>query len=382
MGDSIPVVAVFGTRPEIIKLAPVFEALDDTPGIRLVRCSTGQQSDLLPAFVEAFNVQLDYDLGVMFEGQSLNQLLARLIAAVDPVLERHAPAAVLVQGDTTSALAGALAARHRAIPVVHVEAGLRTGDPDNPFPEETNRRLISHIASLHCAATAGNRQSLIDEGIAESAILVTGNPIVDALQVLGQGGVTAEVDRILETLDGRALVLLTTHRRENFGARMTGYLETIRRFVERTDDVELIFPVHPNPNVRSAAREIFEDTPRVQLTAPLAYSDFIRLLSQARLILSDSGGIQEEIVCVGKPLLILRSITERPEVLDTGLARLVRSPEQLAAELNDILAPESWCNQIVLGANPFGDGQSGPRIAAAIAAFLSERTPAGAGSPT
>ncbi len=381
MDNSVAVVAVFGTRPEIIKLVPVFEALADTPGVRLITCSTGQQADLLPAFVEAFHVKVDHDLDIMFDGQSLNQLLARLIADIEPVLARHVPAAVLVQGDTTSALAGALAARYRAIPVIHVEAGLRTGEPDNPFPEETNRRLISHIASLHCAATVGNRQSLMDEGIADGAILVTGNPIVDALQKLGQGnGVTAEIDRILNTLDGRKPVLLTMHRRENFGARLTGYFETIRGFVERNDDVELVFPVHPNPEVRNTAREIFEDVPRVNLIQPLAYPEFICLLRQAWLVLSDSGSIQEEVAGLGKPMLILRSVTERPELLETGLARLVRSPGQLATELDEVCKPDSWCTRITPGPNPFGDGRSGPRIAAAIATFLLEHAHVGDGS--
>ncbi len=383
MVDGATVLAVFGTRPEVIKLVPVFRALQHDPRIRLLCVSTGQQADLLPGFITDFRVSLAHDLGLMFAGQSLNDLLAHIVSGVDPLIERYTPDAVLIQGDTISALGGALTGRLRQVPVVHVEAGLRTGDPDSPFPEETCRRLISHVAALHCAPTEGNRCTLRNEGIDESAIIVTGNPVVDAVRALSvESPISSEIRAILDTIEGRRLIALTMHRRENFGPRIRGYLGIIRTFVEQNDDVCVVFPVHPNPGVQAVAQELFEGVTRIRLTRPLGYTDFIHLVTHAWLVVSDSGGVQEEVASLGKPMLIVRAVTERPEIVEAGMARLAETPQHLGEALRDARAPDAWCTQVKATQNPFGDGQSGARIAAAIADFLFERRQASAGLRT
>ena len=371
MDGIATIICIFGTRPEIIKLAPVLRALDDNDRIRVIRIATGQQADLIPMFLESFQLRIDHELASMRAGQSLNSLLAKLIAALDPLIERHAPRAVLIQGDTTSALAGALVARFRRVPVIHVEAGLRTGDFNSPFPEESNRTLISHVASLHCAATPGNAQTLVEEGVPESDIVLTGNPIVDAVVTI------AKIDRpsqrarqLVRQVGDSKIIVLTAHRRENFGERLTGYLTIIKDFIKTNPDTTLVFPVHPNPVVQETAKGILTNTPRVRLIEPLDYPDFVFLLKQAWLVVSDSGGIQEEVAAVGKPLLVLRTTTERPEAINSSIARLASSPEVLADELTEASRRDSWCARVAPIRNPFGDGNSGPRIANAVAEFL------------
>jgi UDP-N-acetylglucosamine 2-epimerase (non-hydrolysing) len=311
----------------------------------------------------------------MVANQSLNQLLAKLIGALDRVIERHSPAAMVIQGDTTTALAGALSARFRAVPVIHIEAGLRTGDANNPFPEESNRRLISHISSLHLAPTRGNLAQLTREGIAESDIVLTGNPIVDAIHSLDDTAVASEgLRRTLEELGNYKIIAMTTHRRENIGTRLSGYLHTVKAFVEKHPDVALVIPVHPNPLVGECVRRILTEAERVRLIAPLSYMDFYCLLRAAWLVLSDSGGVQEEVISLGKPLLVLREKTERPEAIETGTARMARTPHDLAEELATAILADSWCTRIKSVANPFGDGYSGKRIAQAITEYLSDRS--------
>jgi len=373
------VLAVFGTRPEVVKLAPVLAALRQHPEIRTITVASHQQVDLLPAFLRSFTVTPDHSLDVMADGQPLNRLLAQIVEGLDAVFDKVAPDMVVVQGDTTTALAGAMAARMRQIPVTHVEAGLRTGDLNNPFPEESNRRLISASASLHCAATSGNVETLIAEGIAPAAISLTGNPIVDSLhQVLAADRPSPAATDLLAELDGRRLVLLTLHRRESFGAVMVRLLEVLRDFVERHPDVALVFPVHPNPAVRTAADSVLGDAPRVRLVAPLDYADFLHLFRHAWLVASDSGGVQEEAPTIGTPLLILRDVTERPESVACGAARLVgRTPERLAAALEDAVTGD-WARSVGPVDNPFGDGRSGRRIADVIVARLDATQPTAA----
>jgi UDP-N-acetylglucosamine 2-epimerase (non-hydrolysing) len=375
--NAAPIIAIFGTRPEVIKLTPVLRALEHDARIRVITLTTGQQADLIPTFLESFRLKIDHELDVMRADQPLNTLLAGVLASVDPVIERHAPRAVLVQGDTTSALGGALAARFRGVPVIHVEAGLRTGDFNSPFPEESNRTLISHIASLHCAATLGNAQTLISEGVPEANIVLTGNPIVDAVLALVEiHRPSAMLEPVMARLKGLKMVVLTAHRRENFGDRLAGYLTVIKEFVLQNSATALVFPVHPNPAVQKAARDILADTPRVFLIEPLGYPDFVLLLKRAWLVLSDSGGVQEEVASLGKPLLVLRNKTERPEAIDSGLARLADSPDRLAGELAIASRDGSWCTRAAPIANPFGDGHSGPRIAEAVADFVFGRSDA------
>ena len=371
MQQIAPILVVFGTRLEVIKFAPVVRARKLDQRLRVFCVSTGQQADLLPEFVDEFDLTVDKSLDLMVAEQSLNQLLAKLIESLDQVIEQYSPAAVIVQGDTTTALAAALSARYRAVSVMHVEAGLRTGNFHCPFPEESNRKLITHLSALHFAPTQGNVDTLLSEGVQPSDIVLTGNPIVDALQPLvDTARPSVEFGKFLDGLKDMKIIALTAHRRENIGDRLNGYLETIKQFIARKPNNVLVVPVHPNPEVQRDVRSKLGNTQRIKLIAPLNYIDFFCLLQRAWLVLSDSGGIQEEIITIGKPLLILREQTERPEAIESGCARLARTPEELEAELQTAAQPGSWCEQISPGINPFGDGNSGPRIAQAISAFV------------
>ena len=369
------ILTLFGTRPEVIKLAPVVHALEARPKYwRTINVSSSQHTDLLYPFARRLDVRIDRDLAVMKPGQTPNEILARVLAGLDPLLAAERPDLVLVQGDTTTALAGALAAFHRGIPVGHVEAGLRSGNATSPFPEEMNRRLVTRLARYHFAATRTNADTLMAEGVPEHWIVMTGNPVVDSLHaILKDHEPSARLNEVLAPLKGLRLIALTTHRRESFGSTMEGHLSVLRRFVERHEDLALVFPVHPNPAVRAAAEAALSGAPRVLRLDPLEYPDFIQLLSRAWLIVSDSGGVQEEAPTLGKPLLVLRENTERPEVLDCGVGRLVgNSPARLESLLEEALVDAAWFERARTAPNPFGAGDSGPRIAAAIERLLAE----------
>jgi UDP-N-acetylglucosamine 2-epimerase (non-hydrolysing) len=372
------VLILFGTRPEVIKLAPVIRAFEDLGGvIQTQNVASAQHTELLYPFCETFGVRIDADLQVMRPDQSPSEVCARVLVALDPILAEQRPDMIIVQGDTTTAFAGALAGFHRRIPVGHVEAGLRTDDPTIPFPEEMNRRLITRAATHHFAATEHNRRTLVAEAVPEPNIFVTGNPVVDAVGEIRQrprsGG---ELSGLLERSEGLRRIALTTHRRESLGPIMRENLAVLRRFVELHDDVALLFPVHPNPSVVSSAHRILDGHPRIHLMDPLSYVDFIHLLSESWLIVSDSGGVQEEAPTLGKPVLILRENTERPEAVESGVARLVGGrPETLAAMLDEIDRDPSWLARVKQITNPFGDGHSGPRIASIVASLLDIEIP-------
>ena len=375
LAEQFTVMAVFGTRPEIIKLAPVLKELGSRPErFDRIAVTTSQHADLSRPLLELFDIRIDFDLQVMRPGQSLNQLCAGAVSKIDTVLCQRRPNIVLVQGDTTTALAGALAAWHQQIPVGHVEAGLRTGKPDNPFPEEMNRRLISHLASVHFAATAENANTLMSEGVPKDSIALTGNPVVDAVEtVLHSAQASRSVTDLIGSFAGRRIIVLTTHRRESFGPIMRDNMLALRNFVVERDDVSLVFPVHPNPAVRAAASEILAETPDVHMLDPLNYPDFIHLLANAWLIVSDSGGIQEEAPSLRKPLLIIREDTERQEALECGIARLVSGgPQMLALTLEALDRDDAWIESAKDIQNPFGRGDSASRIVAAIEEFLSD----------
>lgn len=367
---------IAGTRPELIKVAPVLSQLRRDERLRAVMVSTAQQADLLPAFLGLLDRNVDYRLDVMSAGQSLNALLSKTIAALDPIIEEVRPDLVVVQGDTTSALAGALAARMRSVPVAHIEAGLRTGDPENPFPEESNRRLISHVATLHCAPTGRNREQLLREGIALEDIVVTGNPVVTSMRnAIQMSQASPQLDALREKLEGLKPVVLTTHRRESFGTTLDRNLRTLRAFVMAHPDTALVVPVHPNPAVKQNVERILSDTERVFLIEPLDYVSFLRLLQAAWLIVSDSGGVQEEVASLGKPLLVLRKVTERPEAVELGVAKLAgERPGQLEELLNDCESLRTWIDSIKPSANPFGDHDSAERVAQALIEFLNGKT--------
>jgi UDP-N-acetylglucosamine 2-epimerase (non-hydrolysing) len=370
------VLTLFGTRPEVIKLAPVLGELERRPDrFRTSNVASSQHVELLHPFARHFGIRIDRDLEVMREAQAPADVASRVLTALDPVLASERPDLVLVQGDTTTAMAGALAAFFRGIAVGHVEAGLRTGDPTSPFPEEMNRTLITRLARYHFAATDHNVATLVAEGIPRDRIALTGNPVVDALQAaLAEDAAAPEFRERIAALADTRLVVLTTHRRESFGDVMTGNLKVLRQFVEEHADVALAFPVHPNPNVAEPTRAVLGGVPRVHLLEPLAYAEFVHLLSRAWLIVSDSGGVQEEAPTLGKALLVLRENTERPEAIEAGVARLVGGePERLAAMLADVHADDAWIQRVREIANPFGRGDAGARIADAIDSFLDSR---------
>ncbi|HKN49536.1 MAG TPA: UDP-N-acetylglucosamine 2-epimerase (non-hydrolyzing) [Actinomycetota bacterium] len=372
------VLTVFGTRPEVIKLAPVIEQLEaQRDAFRTVNVTSAQHTDLLYPFVRMFGIRVDHDLRIMEPNQTPNQVCARVLARLDLLLDEERPDLILVQGDTTTALAGALAGFHRRIPIGHVEAGLRSGNAYSPYPEEMNRRLITRLATYHFAATRRNRATLLSEGVPEDTVFVTGNPVVDSLHaILERTEVSPAVESLLEATSGLKRIVLTTHRRESFGEVMAANLSVLRSFVARRRDVALLFPVHPNPDVVGPATAILSGHPRIHLISPLGYEDFIVLLSRAWLLVSDSGGVQEEAPTLGKPVLILRENTERPEAIEAGVARLVGGvPAHLAAMLDEAYQDGAWIAQVGACDNPFGHGDSGQRIVDVIARVLGRSAP-------
>ncbi len=311
---------VFGTRPEAVKMCPLVKELSSRAEIKTVLCVTGQHRALLDDVLEIFGVRPQYDLDIMKNAQTLAEVTSATITGVDCVIEREKPDAVLVHGDTASAFSAALAAFYRGVPVAHVEAGLRTPDVRSPFPEEFNRRTIDLIASICFAPTVEARNNLIREGKSEKSVYITGNTVVDALRF------TVAPDfchPLLDWAKGARLVLLTSHRRESIGAPMLACFGEIRRLVEENEDIKIIYPVHPNPKVSATAHEILGDHPRIRLTEPLDVVTFHNILARAHVILTDSGGIQEESACLGKPALVLRDVTERPEGVAAGILHLV-----------------------------------------------------------
>jgi UDP-N-acetylglucosamine 2-epimerase (non-hydrolysing) len=371
-GSPKSVLTLFGTRPEVIKLAPVIHQLEKRRDfLRTINVASGQHTDLLYPFIEMFGIRVDEDLRLMTVDQDPGALCARIFAAVDRILERESPDLILVQGDTTTALAGALVGRRRGIPVGHVEAGLRSGNLLSPYPEELNRRFITLLATFHFAATARNRETLLSEGVGDKSIFVTGNPVVDALQMVLDGDEGPSASKLLKKVGNRKCIVLTTHRRESFGRVLEENLKVLCRFVREHNDVVLVFPVHPNPNVSCPAKAICGGHSRILITEPLDYREFIQVLSKSWLIVSDSGGVQEEVPSLGKPLLILRENTERAECIDAGMARLVGGqPEALMGMLEEAYQEGSWVDSVSTVENPFGQGDSGERIVECVSQLL------------
>lgn len=368
------VLVLFGTRPEAIKLAPVIHELRKR-FFQTVVVSSSQHKQILEPFLRSLAIEVDFDLAVMRRNQLPSDVCSRVLAKLDKILALERPDVILVQGDTTTALAGAMAGFNRKIPVGHIEAGLRSGDLMSPFPEEMNRRLISQLASFHFAATEKNRRNLLAEDVPSEKIVVTGNPIVDALKyMLKNLKVSPGVTDLIRATEGKKRVLLTTHRRESFGPAMTGNLKILRDFIEKRKNTCLIFPVHPNPNVKSVAKEILGKRDRIHLLDPLDYSDFLAIMKVSWLIVSDSGGVQEEAPSLGKPLLVIRDNTERPEGISSGVSKLVRGkPESLKRLLEENYAVETWIKSVKEIANPFGDGKAAPRIVKVIEEKLARK---------
>jgi UDP-N-acetylglucosamine 2-epimerase (non-hydrolysing) len=339
--------------------------------------TSAQHTDLLYPLASFFGIRLDHDLRVMEAGQTPSDVCARVLTALAPVLDQERPDLLLVQGDTTTAMAGALLGFYRRVPVGHVEAGLRSGNAMSPFPEEMNRRLVTELASIHFAATSRNARTLEDEGVERERIVLTGNPVVDSLRaVLAVSPRSFPAALSDDTLRGKRRLVLTTHRRESFGVVMSGTLRVLREFVERHPDVVLAFPVHPNPSVREVSHSILGGHPRIHLLEPMEYPEFVHLLAKAWLIVSDSGGVQEEAPTLGKPLLVLRENTERPEAVESGVARLVGGdPQRLKALLEEIGPDDPWIRKVRTVENPFGRGDAGEKIVDAIERFLERPAP-------
>jgi UDP-N-acetylglucosamine 2-epimerase (non-hydrolysing) len=362
----------FGTRPEAIKLAPVILELRKRPrefgALVLV---TGQHRQMLDQVLRVFDIKPDHDLDLMRPGQSLADVTVGVLRGVERVLRRARPDMVIVQGDTTSALAAALAAFYEKIPVGHVEAGLRTSDRYSPYPEEMNRRLVSSLADLHFAPTRAAKENLLGEGVSRSRIHVTGNTVVDALKAIRRSRVVWHVPVLDRIAPEQRVILVTAHRRESFGPGFERICRALRMIVERNPDVAVVYPVHLNPNVRTPARAILGRVPRVYLIAPLEYLPFVRLMECAYLILTDSGGIQEEAPALGKPVLVMRDVTERPEAVAAGTARLVGTETEVIVSATErLLRSAAVYRKMARARNPFGDGRASSRIAAALRRFL------------
>lgn len=362
---DMKILTVLGTRPEAVKLAPVIMACEKTPGLRSVVCVTGQHLEMLEPFLTLFGLRSAYDLKVMRPDQSLAGLTARVIERLDGVIAAERPACVLVQGDTTTAMAAALTAHYHKVPVAHVEAGLRTPDRYDPFPEEMNRRLVSRLAGLHFAPTGWAKRNLLREDVPAVDIFVTGNPVVDALAMMLKKSGPALPDGLKVRRGGR-LILVTAHRRENLGPGLENVCRAVLDIIEKASEAEVVFPVHLNPNVRKTVLPLLKGHPRIHLTEPLDYLTFVRLMNRAALILTDSGGIQEEAPSLGKPVVVMRRTTERPEAVQAGVAVLAGTdPEKITRLALGLLkkADDAGFMRSIRKRNPFGDGRSGPRIA-------------------
>jgi UDP-N-acetylglucosamine 2-epimerase (non-hydrolysing) len=354
---------VFGTRPEAIKLAPAVAACSRNFDVRV--CVTAQHRDMLDQVLRIFSITPDYDLDLMQPNQTLFDTTARIVSGLRPVLEEVRPDFAVVQGDTTTTFAGALAAFYAGVPVAHVEAGLRTGDMCEPFPEEMNRVLTTRLSAIHFAPTERARRNLLDEGIADDSIYVTGNTGIDAVlhtcAALDSGAVTAPVWQWPD--DSRRLLLVTAHRRESFGAGIEAICEAIRRLAAR-GDVQVVFPVHPNPQVREPVHRLLGGIDGVTLLEPLNYVAFADLMRRASILITDSGGVQEEGPSLGKPVLVMRDKTERPEALEAGTAVLTGcNPEQIVQEAARLLDDKYEYEFRTKIRNPYGDGRAAHRIA-------------------
>jgi UDP-N-acetylglucosamine 2-epimerase (non-hydrolysing) len=362
----------FGTRPEAIKLAPVIRELARHPReFEPVVLVTAQHRHMLDQVLRVFDIDPDYDLNLMKPGQSLGDVTAGVLRGVERALQRGRPDMVMVQGDTTSAFAAALAAFYEQVPVGHVEAGLRTGDKYSPYPEEMNRRLISGLVDLHFAPTRGAMENLLREGVPRRRIDVTGNTVVDALEAARRSNAKYSLPVLDDIASKQRVVLVTAHRRESFGSGFERICRALKRLVERNRDTDVVYPVHLNPNVRQPVRAILDGVPRMHLIQPLEYLPFVRLMERSCLILTDSGGIQEEAPALGKPVLVMRDVTERPEAVEGGTAILVGTDtEVIVSEAERLLRSDTAYRKMARARNPFGDGRASVRIAAALRRYL------------
>ena len=360
----IKVMTVFGTRPEAIKMAPLVKELKSRKEIECIVCVTAQHRQMLDQVLEVFDIKPDYDLDIMKQGQTLGDTTSRVLSGLDEVIKEVRPNIILVHGDTTTTFAGALAAYYNQVDIGHVEAGLRTWNKYSPYPEEMNRQMVGVLADMHFAPTENSKKSLLNEGKDESKIYVTGNTAIDALATTVKNEYTHPV---FDWIGKDKLILLTAHRRENLGEPMRGMFKAIKRITEEFSDVKVVYPVHLNPKVRSVASEVFGDDEKVKLIEPLEVIDFHNFIDKSYLILTDSGGIQEEAPSLGKPVLVLRDTTERPEGIDAGTLKLAGTDEETIYKLTkELLENKEEYDKMSKASNPYGDGKASKRIADAI----------------
>ena len=372
MMNKIKIMTIFGTRPEAIKMAPVVQALASSPKIEVQVAVTAQHRDMLDQVLRLFSITPDYDLDIMAQGQTLFDITSRSLQGLDQVLAEGKPDMILVHGDTTTTFAGALAAFYHQIPVGHVEAGLRTGNKFSPFPEEMNRKLTSSLADLHFAPTETAKENLLREGIAKERIAVTGNTVIDALLKTVEDDycfADPALDAVLK--NGQRIILVTTHRRENLGEPMRNVYRALREILDHHLDTVVVFPVHKNPKVRECVEAELGAHERVILIEPLDYQPFANLLARAYLVLTDSGGIQEEAPSLGKPVLVLRDTTERPEAVDAGTVKLVGTDRDTVYEVaHALLSDLKAYHQMSTASNPYGDGAASGRIVDSIIKYF------------
>lgn len=372
------VMAIFGTRPEAIKMAPVVRELLKRPEIETKVCLTAQHREMLDQVVDLFQLPVDYDLDIMKQGQSLYDITDRVLLGLKEVLEKEKPDLVLVHGDTTTTFSATLAAFYQQINVGHVEAGLRTGNMYSPFPEEANRRLTSVLTALHFAPTETARQNLLKENQKDDHIFTVGNSVIDALLATVKKDYVFEDKELQEIEEHKRIILVTTHRRENLGEPMRNVYRALRRLVQTVPDTEVVFPVHRNPLVRQAVKEVLDGVPGIHLVDPMEYEPFTNLMARSAIILTDSGGIQEEAPSLGKPVLVLRDTTERPEAVASGTVKLVGTDEdKVYNTAYKLLTDEEAYREMAESINPYGDGHTSERIVQAILYFygISEKKP-------
>ncbi len=361
----IKVMSIFGTRPEAIKMAPLVKELEKREEIESIVCVTAQHREMLDMVLETFDIKPDYDLNIMKQGQTLGDVTTRALTGLEEVIKETKPDIVLVHGDTTTTFAGALAAFYNQVDIGHVEAGLRTDDKYSPFPEEMNRQMVDCMTDMYFAPTTLSKENLLKENIDEAKIYITGNTAIDAMSTTVDENYTHEELEWIK--DNERLILLTAHRRENLGEPMRNIFKAVKRLIDEFDDIKVIYPIHMNPKVREVAKEVLGDCDRVKMIEPLEVFDFHNFQNKSYLIMSDSGGIQEEAPSLGKPVLVLRDTTERPEGIKAGTLKLVGTDEEkIYQEAKILLTNKEEYERMSKASNPYGDGHASERIVDAI----------------
>lgn len=361
----IKVMSIFGTRPEAIKMAPLIKELESRKEIKSVVCVTAQHREMLDQVLATFKIKPDYDLNIMKPGQTLSEITTKALLGLDEIIKDCQPDLILVHGDTTTSFVGALSAFYHQIPIGHIEAGLRTSNKYSPFPEEMNRCMVDVLSDLYFAPTNLSKENLLKENIAENKIYVTGNTVIDAMKTtVTQGYTHPELDWLKEN---DKLILLTAHRRENLGEPMRNIFRAVKRITEEDNSIKVIYPIHLNPKIRELAKEILGDSKQIKIIEPLEVFDFHNFQNQAYLILTDSGGIQEEAPSLGKPVLVLRDTTERPEGIEAGTLKLVGTDEEtIYTETKNLLTNKEEYEKMAHASNPYGDGNASVYIVDAI----------------